>query len=97
MLNGKIDGIANLTELGMRAQKLYFDLFLGEDRSYSKYRGWISGTGTSRAFIGDVSRIKLSEPTEPVPAGDYIAYPDAQMYYFAVDRSGSLTWERGKL
>lgn len=29
LLNGKIDGIANPTELGMRAQKLYFDLMLG--------------------------------------------------------------------
>jgi len=75
----------------MRAQKLYFDLFLGVDRSYSKHRGWISGSGTGRAFIGDVSHIKLSEPTEPVPPGDYIANPNAQMHYFAVDRSGSLT------
>lgn len=94
LLNGKIDGIANPTELGMRAQKLYFDLMLGKDRYYSKHRGWISGAGTSRALMGDVSHIKLSEPTEQVPAGDYIANPDAQMHYFAVDRSGSLTWDQ---
>ena len=49
LLNGKIDGIANPTSVDMRSQKLYFDLFLGEDRFYNKHRGWLSGTATSRA------------------------------------------------
>src|SRR5699024_7878170 len=31
---------------------------------------------------------------EPVPAGDFIADPDATMHYFAVDRKGSLKWDR---
>lgn len=37
LLNGKIDGIANPTSVGMRSQKLYFDLFLGKDRYYRKH------------------------------------------------------------
>ena len=94
LLNGKIDGIANPTDIGMRSQKLYFDLMLGKERYYSQHRGWISGTGTSRAFLGDVSDVVLPEPTEPVPAGDFIADPDATMHYFAVDRKGSLKWDR---
>lgn len=94
LLNGKIDGIANPTSVGMRSQKLYFDLFLGEDRFYKKHRGWLSGSGTSRALMGGEREIEIPEPTEPVPAGDFIADPDAEVYYFAVDGSGTLAWDR---
>jgi riboflavin biosynthesis pyrimidine reductase len=94
LLNGKIDGIANPTSVGMRSQKLYFDLFLGKDRFYKKHRGWISGSGTSQALMGGARELELPEPTEPVPAGDFIADPKAQMYYFAVDGSGKLFWDR---
>ncbi|MBM7366383.1 dihydrofolate reductase family protein [Gordonia hydrophobica] len=95
LLNGKIDGIANPTPVGMRSQKLYFDLFLGENRAFTKHRGWISGSGTSRAILGEQPERELPVPTEPVPPGDFIADPAAQMHYFAVDRSGSLLWDRG--
>lgn len=94
LLNGKIDGIANPTSVGMRSQKLYFDLFLGADRHYRKHRGWLSGSGTSRALMGGAPPTDLPEPHEPVPAGDFIADPDAQVYYFAVDNSGALAWDR---
>lgn len=94
LLNGKIDGIANPTSVGMRSQKLYFDLFLGEDRYYKRHRGWLSGSGTSRALMGDEPAPELSETFEPVPAGDFIADPDAAMHYFAIDRSGTLVWDR---
>ncbi|MGP5198741.1 dihydrofolate reductase family protein [Brachybacterium alimentarium] len=94
LLNGKIDGIANPTSVGMRSQKLYFDLFLGKDRFYTKHRGWISGGGTSRALLGSEPGTDLPEPTEPVPAGDFLASPDARMFYFAVDGSGTLAWDR---
>src|SRR5699024_10276102 len=77
LLNGKIDGIANPTTVGMRSQKLYFDLILGEDRFYTGHRGWLSGSGTSRAILGDAAERELAEPAEPVPAGDFIAEPDA--------------------
>jgi riboflavin biosynthesis pyrimidine reductase len=94
LLNGKIDGIANPTKVGMRAQKLYFDLMLGKDRAFTKHRGWISGSGTSRAILGGAPELELSQPVEPVPEGDFLADPDAPMNYFAVDRSGSLPWDR---
>lgn len=94
LLNGKIDGIANPTSVGMRSQTLYFDLFLGEDRYYKKHRGWLSGSGTSRVLMGRTPPTDLPEPHEPVPAGDFIADPDAQVYYFAVDNSGTLAWDR---
>lgn len=94
LLNGKIDWIANPTSVGMRSQKRYFDLFLGEDRYYQQHRGWLSGSGTSLAFMNDAPAPELSEPTEPVPAGDFPADPDAEMYYFAVDHSGSLFRDR---
>lgn len=94
LLNGEIDGIANPTSVGMRSQKLYFDLFLDKDRYYRKHRGWLSGSGTSRALMNDAPAPELAEPSEPVPAGDFISDPDADMHYFAIDRSGSLHWDR---
>src|SRR5690625_2787854 len=77
LANGQIDGIANPTAVGMRSQKLYFDLILGEDRFYTGHRGWLSGSGTSRAILGDAAERELAEPAEPVPAGGFIAGPDA--------------------
>src|SRR5690625_7601067 len=80
LLNGKIDGIANITSVGMRSQKLYFDLSLGEDRFYKKPRGWLSGTATSRASLGE-RELELPAPAAPVPAGDRLAGPDAKADY----------------
>lgn len=94
LLNGKVDGIANITSVGMRSQKIYFDLFLGEDRYYQKHRGWLSGSGTSEAIMGGPRDVNLAAPTEPVPAGDFLADPDAELLYFAVDNSGKLLWDR---
>ena len=62
LLNGKIDGIANPTSVGMRSQKLYFDLSLGKDRFYRKHRGWISGTGTSRALVDGAAQLDWAAP-----------------------------------
>ena len=94
LLNGKVDGIANITDVGMRSQRLYHGLMLGEDRYYRRHRGWLSGRGTSEAILGGPRELELQEPAAPVPAGDFIAQPDAQMYYFAVDSSGKLAWDR---
>src|SRR5699024_3726403 len=94
LLNGKIDGIANPTTVGMRSQKLYFDLILGEGRFYTGHRGWLSGSGTSRAILGDAPALELAEPSEAVPAGDCLAETDADVFYFAVDRSGALPRRR---
>lgn len=93
LLNGKVDGIANITDVGMRAQKLYFDIMLGENRFYDKHRGWISGTGTSEAMMGGPRQVDFPAPTEPIPAGDFIADAHADVFYFAVDRTGKLAWE----
>lgn len=78
----------------MRAQKLYFDLMLGENRFYTGHRGWLSGSGTSEAMMGGPREANFPEPSEPVPVGDFIAEPDAEMFYFAVDSSGKLAWEQ---
>lgn len=94
LLNGKIDGIANITSVGWRAQRLYYELMLGQNRAFTKHRGWISGSGTSQAIMGEPAKAELAEPSEPIPAGDYIAQPDAEMFYFAVDSSGKLLWNQ---
>lgn len=94
LLNGKVDGIANITDVGMRAQKLYFDIMLGDNRFYTGHRGWLSGSGTSEAMMGGSREANFTAPAEPVPAGDFIADPEAEMFYFAVDSSGKLAWEQ---
>lgn len=95
LLNGKVDGIANPTSVGMRSQKLYFDLFLGENRHYRQHCGWLSGRGTSAAIMGgEVPQVELPEPSVPVPEGDFLTNPDAEFNYFAVDSTGAITWDR---
>lgn len=93
LLNGKIDGIANITSVGMRAQREYFDLFLRERCAFTGHRGWLSGRATSEAIMGGPRDVSFPEPAAPVPEGDYIADPDAQMFDFAVDGSGKLAWD----
>lgn len=95
LLDGKVDGIANITEVGMRAQREYFDLFLGPDRAFTGHRGWLSGRGSSEAILGGPGTPDVPETFDPVPPGDFIAQPDAEMFYFAVDGSGKLAWDRG--
>ncbi|AXK44296.1 dihydrofolate reductase family protein [Brachybacterium saurashtrense] len=94
LLNGKIDGIANPTAVGMRSQKLYFDLFLGKERAFTGHRGWLSGSGTSDAIMGGRRDVELPRPSAPVPPGDHLAEPEAEMFYFAVDGSARLAWDR---
>ncbi|GAA2089909.1 dihydrofolate reductase family protein [Brevibacterium salitolerans] len=95
LLNGKVDGIANPTSVGMRSQQLYFDLFLGENRFFGNHRGWLSGRGTSEAIMGgELPQAELPEPEAPVPEGDFLAMPDAQFNYFAVDSAGVIAWDR---
>ena len=89
-LNGKVEGLSTPTDIGMYSQMQYFDLMLGTDRYCSQHRGWRSGIGISRAFLGGISDTKLSKPTDLVPPGDFIADPDANLHYFAADRNGSL-------
>ncbi len=97
LLNGKADGHANITSVGMRAQRAYFDIMLGQDRFYSQHRGWLSGRGTSEASLGGSREPELPTTYEPVPEGDFVAQPDAGMFYFAVDGSGKLAWDRNTL
>ncbi|GAA3511252.1 dihydrofolate reductase family protein [Dietzia aurantiaca] len=94
LLDGKVDGIANITEVGLRAQREYHALMLGPDRAFSGHRGWLSGRGTSEAILGGPREPDLPESFDPVPEGDFIAQPDADWFYFAVDGSGKLAWDR---
>src|SRR5699024_3861538 len=94
LLNGKVDGIANITDVGMRAQKLYFDIMLGDNRFYTGHRGWLSGSGTSEAMMGGPREANFTEPAEPVPAVDFIADPEAATISSLVRSSGKLVWDQ---
>lgn len=94
LLNGKVDGHANITSRGLRAQRVYFDIMLGQNRYYTKHRGWMTGRGTSEASLGGPREPELPTTFDPVPEGDFIAQPDAPIFNFAVDGSGKLAWER---
>lgn len=97
LLDGKVDGIANITDVGMRAQREYFALMFGPDRAFTSHRGWLSGRGTSEAVLGGAHEPELPESFDPVPEGDFIANPEADVYYFAVDGSGKLAWDRNTM
>ncbi|WP_291797263.1 dihydrofolate reductase family protein [Brevibacterium sp.] len=43
---------------------------------------------------GELPQAELPEPEAPVPEGDFLAMPDAQFNYFAVDSAGVIAWDR---
>lgn len=67
LLNGKVDGIANIAEVGMRAQKLHFDIMLGDNRFYPGHRGRLRGCGTSEAMMGGPREANLHQRNRSLP------------------------------
>lgn len=91
-LDGKINGPHLSSPESEKAQKIYYDLMLGEKAAYKKHRGRFCGTETSRV-ICDHRKPDLSKYSDLVEEGDYIADSNAGMYYFTLDNHGELDRE----
>lgn len=95
-LDGKIMGNYMETQEGEAAGDVFYKIAFGKD-PYYKHQGWLSGRVTTDDNFTFYETPELDENAGPVPEGDFVAQPDAGMYYVSVDPSGRLGWKSCKL
>ncbi|MCD8140952.1 MAG: RibD family protein [Planctomycetaceae bacterium] len=95
-LDGKIIGPYMETPEGEAAGEAFHRIAFG-DAPYYRHQGWLSGRVTTDDNFTDYRVPVLDETAPPVPEGDFVAVPDAPMYYVSVDPSGRLGWESATL
>ena len=95
-LDGKIMGNYMSTPEGSSAGDVFYRIAFGESPHY-RHQGWLSGRVTTDDNFTFYEKPVLDENALPVPEGDYIADPDAGMYYVSVDPRGRLGWKSNTL
>lgn len=91
-LDGKIAGTFMETKEGDVAGDVFYNISFGNN-SYYKHQGWLSGRVTTDDNFTFYEQPELDENAAPVEEGDFVARPDAGMYYVSVDPSGKLGWK----
>ena len=95
-LDGKIAGSFMETAESEIAGDVFYDIAFGKN-PYYKHQGWLSGRVTTDDNFTFYENPELDENAALVPDGDFIANPDAGMYYVSVDPSGKLGWKSCEL
>lgn len=95
-LDGKIMGDYMETPEGNTAGDVFYQIAFGKNPHY-KHQGWLSGRVTTDDNFTFYKKPVLDMEAPDVPEGDFVAQPDAGMYYVSVDPSGRLGWESPKL
>lgn len=95
-LDGKIMGDYMETSEGKLAGDVFYDIAFGKN-PYYKHQGWLSGRVTTDDNFTFYEKPELDENAAPVPKGDFVARPDAGMYYVSIDPSGKLGWKSNTL
>ncbi len=95
-IDGKIMGSYMGTPEGEAAGKEFYKIAFGS-HPYYRHQGWLSGRVTTDDNFTFYKRPVLDEDAPPVPEGDFVALPNALMYYVSVDPSGKLGWESNQL
>lgn len=95
-IDGKIMGNYMDTPEGEAAGNEFYDIAFGSN-PYYRHQGWLSGRVTTDDNFTFYKRPVLDEDAPPVPEGDFVALPNALMYYVSVDPSGKLGWESNQL
>lgn len=75
-----------------QAGSVFYDIAFGKN-AYYKHQGWLSGRVTTDDNFTFYVKPELDENAQNVPEGDFVAQPDAGMYYVSVDFSGKLGWK----
>lgn len=91
-LDGKIMGSYMETPEGNTAGDVFYNISFGKN-PYYKHQGWLSGRVTTDDNFTFYEKPELDENALQVEAGDFVAQPDAGMYYVSVDPSGKLGWK----
>ena len=95
-IDGKIMGSYMDTPEGEAAGDVFYQIAFGE-QPYYHHQGWLSGRVTTDDNFTFYKKPALDENAPTVPEGDFIAEPNAPMYYVSVDPSGKLGWESNQL
>lgn len=82
-LDGKIMGAFMDTPEGEIAGNVFDNISFGNN-PYYKHQGWLSGRVTTDDNFTFYEKPELDEGAETVPEGDFIAQPNARMYYVSV-------------
>ncbi|WP_085830022.1 RibD family protein [Collinsella vaginalis] len=95
-LDGKIMGPWMSSETAAASGGCFYEIAFGETPHY-QHQGWLSGRVTTDDNFTDYRTPELDENAAPVPAGDFVADPDAAMHYVSIDPSGRLGWDSATL
>jgi riboflavin biosynthesis pyrimidine reductase len=90
-IDGNLD-IMNLREFE-EASRQYQELALDPEKQHFGIQGYLNGKTTTEDNMTFYKKPELDENAAPVPAGDYVADPDASMYYLTIDTRGELAFE----
>lgn len=75
------------------ASEQYQELALHPDTQIYDFDGYLNGRTTTDDNQTHYRTPEVDANAE-VPEGDFVAEPDAEMYYVSIDPSGKLAWER---
>lgn len=95
-LDGKIMGKYMDTPKGSAAGDVFYNIAFGKN-PYYKHQGWLSGRVTTDDNFTFYEKPQLDENAPEVKGGDFIADPNATMYYVSVDPTGKLGWKSNTL
>ena len=89
-IDGNLD-IMNLREFE-EASRQYQELSLDPEKQQFEIQGYLNGKTTTEDNMTFYKEPELDENADPVPEGDYVANPDAPMYYLSIDPRGELAF-----
>ena len=95
-LDGKIMGKYMDTPEGELAGTAFYNIAFGAHPHY-QHQGWLSGRVTTDDNFTFYREPVLEEDAPSVPEGDFVAQPNAPMYYVSIDPAGKLGWESSEL
>lgn len=90
-IDGNID-VMDLSEFE-EASRQYQELSLDPEKQQFNIQGYLNGKTSTEDNITFYKEPKLDKNAKTVPAGDYIANADAEMYYLSIDPRGELAFE----
>lgn len=71
----------------------YQELALTPERQVLNVDAYLNGKTSTEDNITHYGKPDVDEDAAVVPAGDFLAEPDASMYYVSIDPRGELAWE----
>ncbi|SDD85935.1 hypothetical protein SAMN05216410_0281 [Sanguibacter gelidistatuariae] len=90
-IDGNIDSM-DLPEFATGSQH-YQDIALSPNRQVLNVDAYLNGKESTQVNVTHYKVPDVDEYAAEVPSGDFLAEPDAGMYYVSIDGSSELRWE----